>query len=199
VLLVVVSVAVFVVLSAARDGQRQVLMLTRDVPAGHVLAAEDLRSVSVSLGGEVDAVDAGRSAAVVGQPVALPLTAGSLLAAKQLGESRVPPTGQAVVGIAAKPGQYPPGLRTGDRVSVLSTTDTAASVAAGGSGQANASGGALDAEGARVDGLVVAVAAGEAATAGVVVSVQVADADADAVARAAAEGRVALVVRATGP
>jgi len=190
VVLVVVSVAVFVVLSAARDGRRQVLMLTRDVPAGQVLAAADLRSVSVSVGAGVDVVEAGRVSGVVGRPVAVPLTAGSLLAAGQLGAGRVPPVGQAVVGVAAKPGQYPPGLHPGDRVSILTLAGAAAG---GGSGQGVSGDGDV-----RVDGLVVGVTVGEAESAGVVVSVQVADSDADAVARAAAQGRVALVARAAG-
>ena len=62
----------------------------------------------------------------MGRAVALPLAAGTLLTETDLGPGADPPSGQAVVGLALKPGQYPPEVTAGDRVLVVtnpSSTD----------------------------------------------------------------------------
>ncbi|MBL7489719.1 hypothetical protein I6A60_29315 [Frankia sp. AgB1.9] len=191
--LVVLSVTVFLTVSASRDGRRQVLLVTRDVPAGQVLTAADVRGVSVAVGPGVDVVEAGAQGSVVGRPAAVALSAGTLLAGSDLGAGRIPPAGQALVGIAVKAGSYPPGLRAGDQISIL-TTDTTTTLGTSGSDASGAEAGGAPV-GARVGGLVVGVDAGDQGSSDVVVAVQVADADADDVARAAAGGRVVLVAR----
>ncbi|MCK9904197.1 SAF domain-containing protein [Frankia sp. Cpl3] len=194
VLLIALSVAAFVVVGGERDGRRELLVVTRDIPAGQVLTTQDLRPVSVGAGVGVDVVAADTVDAVVGRVAVVPLVAGSLLPAGAVGDrSRVPPAGRAVVGAALKAGQYPPELARGDGVSVILT---AASTSAA---DPTVSTPATGAPVRSVQGLVVTVQGDETSPAGdsgAVVSLQVADGDAEAVAEAAAAGRVALVVRA---
>ncbi|WP_235498499.1 SAF domain-containing protein [Frankia sp. R43] len=192
VLLVALSVAAFVVVGNEREGLREVLAVARDVPAGRVLTAQDLRPVSV--GGGVDVVAADAVDAVVGRVAVVPLLAGSLLPPGAVGDgSRVPPTGQALVGAALKTGQYPPDLARGDRVAVLLTSMST------GTAGSTVSPPATGSPARSVQGLVVTVQADEtsgAGTGGVVVALQIPDTDADALAEAAAAGRAVLVVRA---
>ncbi|MCL9794025.1 SAF domain-containing protein [Frankia sp. AgKG'84/4] len=185
VVLVVVCVAVFVVVGGRRDGRREVLLVTRAVPAGHLLAVGDVRAVSVVADPGVDLVPAGRAAEVVGRPAAVPLMAGSFLSAGSVGR-RLLPEGARLVGASLKAGAFPPGLAAGDRVSVLVTGDTAGP-SDGGVSVAPA--------GSSVDGVVATVEEGPAGSGGLVVSVQVGSGDADRVARAAAAGQVVLVLR----
>ncbi|KPM50373.1 hypothetical protein ACG83_40240 [Frankia sp. R43] len=191
-LLVALSVAAFVVVGNEREGLREVLAVARDVPAGRVLTAQDLRPVSV--GGGVDVVAADAVDAVVGRVAVVPLLAGSLLPPGAVGDgSRVPPTGQALVGAALKTGQYPPDLARGDRVAVLLTSMST------GTAGSTVSPPATGSPARSVQGLVVTVQADEtsgAGTGGVVVALQIPDTDADALAEAAAAGRAVLVVRA---
>lgn len=186
VLLVVVCVAVFVVVGGRRDGRRDVLLVTRPVPAGQLLVAGDVRAVSVTVDPAVRVVRAGEVGQVVGRPAAVALSAGMLLSPGSLGR-RLVPEGSRLVGASLKPGTFPPGLAAGDPVTVLVTSQAPA---ADGVGTVEAGRPASSA-----DGLVTAVETAPAGSGGLVVSVQVAAQDADVVARAAAGGQVALVLR----
>ncbi len=188
VVLVVVCVAVFVVVGGRRDGRREVLVVTRPVPAGQLLVVGDVRAVSVVVDPTVDLVSAGQAAEVVGRPAAVPLMAGSFLSAGSVGR-RLLPAGARLVGASLKAGAYPPGLAAGDSVTVLPTGDTTEPSDA----PAGSATGALS--GTSVEGIVTTVAAGPAGSGGLVVSVQVGSGDADRVGRAAAAGQVALVLR----
>ncbi len=194
VLLVVVSVAAFVLVSASRSDRRQVLLVVRDVPVGRALTAGDLRAVSVAADAGVDLVAADGADRVVGRAAAVPLTAGSLLAAGQVGQARMPPAGQSVVGAAVRAGQYPAELARGDHILiVLTQTGTTSTTTVTGTAADQS-----EAVGRAVEGLLVGVAPAEQGITGAVVSLQVADADAQDVARAAAAGRIALILRAAG-
>lgn len=119
VLLVVVCTA-GVVLTVARVGERiPALVLARPVVVGQVLAPGDLRQVSVSADPGTDVLPADQTPAVVGQPVAYSLPAGTLLSRAALGAPQIPPSGQAVVATAVQPGQFPPELGAGTTVSVI--------------------------------------------------------------------------------
>ncbi|MBE3204744.1 hypothetical protein IHE48_27980 [Frankia sp. CH37] len=197
--LVALSVAAFVAVGNERQARRDLLLVARDVPAGQVLTAQDLRAVSVGAAGGVDVVAADGVAAVLGRVAVVPLLAGSLLPAGAVGDgSRVPPEGQALVGASLRAGQFPPGLARGDRVSILLTAVSAQAGTVSGSVSTPST--PSTESGARsVEGLVVGVGAGLAdptGDGGVVVSLQVAGGDAAPVAEAAAAGRVVLVVRA---
>jgi len=119
VLLVAVSALAFTLISARLGGRQPVLVLARAVPAGQVLASGDLRTVEVAAGADAGLVPVTARRQVTGRPAALPLAAGTLLTAADLGPAAFPPPGRAVAAVPVKPGQFPPALAAGDRVAVL--------------------------------------------------------------------------------
>ncbi len=115
---VVVSAVGFVLVTSMVGEREKVLVLARDVPAGHVFDVGDLRQVEVaSETGVVSAADRGR---VLGRRARVPLVAGALLAPGQFGGARAfPPKGQSEVAFAIEAGSASPGVVRGDRVAVL--------------------------------------------------------------------------------
>ncbi|MEV0112544.1 SAF domain-containing protein [Streptomyces sp. NPDC050844] len=113
-----VSAVGFTLIASALGERSDVLVVARDVPAGHVLEARDLRSVQVAAeGGVVPVADRGR---VVGRQTRVPLVRGSLLSRGQFGERAVfPPKGQSEVALAVESGGASPELARGQRVAVL--------------------------------------------------------------------------------
>ena len=198
VLLVLGCTLVFAVASVRLGGGTEVLVLTRPVAAGQVLSPGDLRSVRVSAGGGLGLVAATGEAGVLGRPAAVPLVAGSLLVATDLGAPPASSAGFDVVAVALKAGQFPPDLAPGDRVQVVAVGPGPSGAGSSGSGGAvtpaltSGSGGPVL---ATVVGLQVPPASSGGDT---VVSLQVADANADAVAVAAA-GEISLVQLPPGP
>jgi SAF domain-containing protein len=119
-------------------GNRQpVLALARPVAAGQVITAADLETVRVSAAGPVSLVPASRQAEVVGSTAAVSMPAGSLLAGSDIG-TPPPARGQVRLGVALKPGQYPPDLAAGQDVDVLATPAASASGSSSGSGGGSA-------------------------------------------------------------
>lgn len=120
VVLVVVCALVFAE-GWLQAGHRQpVLALSRPVAAGQVITSADLETVRVSAAGPVSLVPASRQAEVVGSTAAVSLPAGSLLAGSDIG-TPPPVKGQVRLGVALKPGAYPPDLAAGQDVDVLAT------------------------------------------------------------------------------
>nr|WP_237556134.1 SAF domain-containing protein [Streptomyces sp. SID5914] len=115
---VLVSAVGFTLIATELGGRTDVLVLAKDVPAGHVLTAGDLRSVEVAAdAGVVPVADRGR---VLGRQLRVPVVAGSLLAPGQVGErADFPPTGWSQVSLAVETGAAPPDLARGERVAVL--------------------------------------------------------------------------------
>jgi hypothetical protein len=190
-LLVVVCALAFAVASS-RLGQRQaVLAVAHAVPAGHLIDQGDLVVVRVSADPRLRPITASAQAQVVGRPAAVPLSPGTLLTEAALGPPSIPRPGEAVVGLALKPGQFPPGLAAGARVLAAETSpeaDPAATGVAGGS--------------PRTYRAIVVEVATPAADAGAetgeaVVSLQLNTAVAPRVAAAGAAGRVVLVLVAS--
>ena len=185
VLLLVAVCALMLAESRVRAGNREpVLALARPVAAGQVITASDLRVVGVSAAGPVSVVPAGRQAQVAGRTATASLPAGSLLAPGDVGAPSSPGRGQAWLGVALKPGRYPPGLSPGQHVGVL------AAPAPGGRAPARVAG----------YGVVLSVTAAPGpAAAGETVAVL--DLPRDVVPRvaaAAAAGRVSLAVIPAG-
>lgn len=115
-----VGALVFSTIAAGYDHRQAVLAVARPVAAGNVLTRDDLRTIKVSAdtgAGLVAARDVNR---IVGRTAAVPLVAGSLLAPGHLGSASGLDSGQAAVGLLLEPGRFPPGLRAGDRVAVVS-------------------------------------------------------------------------------
>lgn len=178
---VVVGALLFLGLYTSLDSRQSVLVVARDVAPGQVIAAEDLAEARVSVSEGAAWVPASQRSEVIGQPAAVGLAPGAILAPSQLGESSGLGAGQAEVGVALKPGQAPLALRRGSRVEVIDNGADAAGM------QARPV--VLSKE-----GVVSDVGMPSATSATTVVSLTVPHEDAAAVAAAGAAGRVSLVV-----
>jgi len=174
-------------------GQRHaVLVVARPVEAGQPIGERDVRAVRVAADPGVAAIPASAKAAVVGRPAAFPLAPGMLLAEAALGEPAGLGGGEALAGVALKPGQYPPGLSAGARVVVLAT-------GAGGS-DSQLGGQTSSAEPLVRAATVVGVSDPDTAGGVSVVTLKIPAEAAGRVASAAAVGRISLVrVRAGAP
>lgn len=94
-----------------------VLVLARDVVAGHALTADDLKVATVDAPG-VATVPAREASELVGTSLAVSLPAGSLLSRATLVGQVGPQPGQAIVGAALKAGAFPADLVPGAAVLV---------------------------------------------------------------------------------
>jgi hypothetical protein len=137
VLLVVATVVTFWQVDLRRHAQDSFLAVARSVAAGQVIAEADLSVVRVANSSDLQLLPAGQRSEVAGRTAAVPLAAGSLLTAGQLGETAWPPAGQAVIAVPVKPGRAPAALTAGTRVVVLVSQSTAQTAASnGGAGAA---------------------------------------------------------------
>ncbi|GAB3474724.1 SAF domain-containing protein [Nocardiopsis coralliicola] len=187
--------ALLVSLAVAQMGARSgYVAATRDLPAGHVVAAEDLMIVELAGADQLSAVPADGLSAAVGQTVLSPVAERALLTGDHLGAAEEHPAdGEAVVGASLAPEQYPASLAEGAAVSVVVTDAPASSSGGDGESEPPKSGtpsGAGSAVPARVQRLTPpGEGAGESARVELVVD----SADAADVAAAAAAGSVSLV------
>ena len=191
VVLVVVCALVFAEGWLAAGHRQPVLALAQPVAAGQVITAADLETVRVSAAGPVSLVPASRQADVVGSTAAASLPAGTLLAGSDIG-TPPPVKGQVRLGIALKPGAYPPDLAAGQDVDVLATPAAAAS----GSSSAGAASAALPVGEAVV--LSVSPAAASSGSGDTVVEIQVPADAMPQVAAANAAGQIALATIPAG-
>ncbi|WP_419994460.1 SAF domain-containing protein [Streptomyces boninensis] len=153
------AAAGFATLQAVTGGRSDVLAVARDVQAGQVLTADDLRTVQVAAGSGV--VAAGRAEQVVGRVAAVPLASGALLAPGQFSKGRGwPPKGYAEFSFAAEKGAAPPRLSRGERVAVYPGPDGAGLGKAGGEEAEKADG---EGDAAPVVGTVTGVKAADSA------------------------------------
>ncbi len=190
-LVVVVCAVGFAVGWAHAGDRRPVLALVRPVAAGELLTAADLAVVRAGVSGPVSLVPASQEPTMVGRPAAVPLPAGALLAPGDVGLP-VLGAGQQELGVAVKPGQYPPDLSAGQTVSVLSTP---APAAAGSSASSSASSSAA----ALPVGQAVVLAVDPSTTAGVtVVELRLSGNAVPQVAAVAATGQISLATIAAG-
>ena len=161
-----------------------VLAVARSVAPGAVIAAADLREVGISSDRGLQPIPAAERNRVVGRTAAVALSPGTLLTNAQLASGPSVGPGRAVVGVALKPGQFPPELRVGDAVTiVLAAAGDAASVD-GGTGAA-----AVSVEG-RISGVTPSSGGGPET----VVSLDVADKVAPAIAIAAGRSQVSVIL-----
>jgi len=191
VVLVVVCALVFAEGWLAAGHRQPVLALALPVAAGQVITAADLETVRVSAAGPVSLVPASRQAEVVGSTAAASLPAGTLLVGSDIG-TPPPVKGQVRLGIALKPGAYPPDLAAGQDVDVLATPAAAAS----GSSSSGAAPAALPVGEAVV--LSVSPAAASSGSGDTVVEIQVPADAMPQVAAANAAGQIALATIPAG-
>ncbi|HUA94913.1 MAG TPA: SAF domain-containing protein [Acidimicrobiales bacterium] len=185
VLLVFGFALAFVDASLHLGSREEVLVVAQPVAAGQVLTSSDLRTARMSTGSGLDVVLSGDEATVIGRRVAVPLVAGSLLTAGEVGSAPPVGSGLEVVAVGLKAGAYPPELAPGDRVEVVPVTS--------GSSSSDSSTGSVT-SGSPVAATVLSVAAAPAdSDTPTVFSLQVSTSDADEVAALAAGGQASLV------
>ncbi len=172
-------------------GRVAVLAVARPVLAGHAIGEQDLVEVRISADPTLQAIPAADRGEVVGKVATVALLPGSLVPRQALSASRVPGVGQAMVGLALKPGQLPDALQAGDRVMLVATPP------ANGTGAAGAT--APEEDAVLVgDARVYSVRPTEAGDA-TLVSLLVDRDAAPRVARAQAAGQASLVLVAASP
>jgi hypothetical protein len=126
--LIAVGAAVATSAALSAGAKHDVLALSRSVPAGRLLTAADVRTVRVAADSSVAIVPAADESSVVGQRTAVDLIANSLLTNADLGGAAVPGKGQALLGVALKPGQLPArSLSRGDQAELIPTPSTSTS------------------------------------------------------------------------
>jgi hypothetical protein len=174
--LMVVAAFAAAVLYADAGERDAFLVVAKRVPAGQVIAADDLSETLAAIDGAM-AVPASQRASMVGRVAAVELVPGSLLSSAHVSDARPDGADEAVVAARLDEGRAPADLAVGDSVLLYE-------VPAEGDDEVTA---------APVAGRVVAI---ETAADGssVVVSVAVAPADARRAAVAAARGRLTLVL-----
>jgi hypothetical protein len=124
VLLVLGCALAFTDASLHLGSREEVLVIAQPIAAGQVVTAADLRAARVSTGSGLGVVLSDQEATVVGRRAAVPLMAGSLLTASEVGSP--PPVSSVfdVVAVGLKVGAYPPDLAAGDRVQIVPVAPT---------------------------------------------------------------------------
>lgn len=178
-----VGALLFSTIASGFDNRHAVLVVAHPVAAGNVLTPDDLRTIKVSASAGAGLVAAGDMNRIVGRTAAVPLVAGSLLAPGHLGSASGLESGQAAVGLLLEPGRFPPGLRAGDRVAVVSAP-TGPLAAAG--------------QTPRLGTGVVEEVAPAAGTSGVTARLRLGAEQSDVVAAEGAARRVALILLPSG-
>jgi hypothetical protein len=117
--LVAVAVGGNLLVYSNLDQRTEVLQLVRDVPAGSVIEAGDLRAVAVGADASVRTVEAGQLDAVVGRFTKVRLVAGSLLVVETLQAEPLVAPGSAIVAVQIPEGALPAGLRERSRVQLV--------------------------------------------------------------------------------
>lgn len=174
------SVIAVMTLYSGADDRTEVLALVGRVPVGQAIRAADLTVVEVPADSTLATVAADRINTVIGQVALAPLEAGTLLSPAQTAAQPLIPEGSAVVGGLLKLGQYPVGLRVGDRVRIVETPVATSNGAAA----------PID----RGSALVVDLAEASAGTAGITVSLLVANDASIALSSAGSAGRLSVAV-----
>jgi len=102
-----------------KAGQKTpVVVVTKDVPAGHRIERSDLSTVNVA--GGVTAIGGSHLDSVVGEVAAVELLPGTLLQRAMVTSASPLPGGSSMVGVELKPGQLPAGgINDGAKVEVL--------------------------------------------------------------------------------
>jgi hypothetical protein len=115
----VLGAVVFGVVGLRADPGVDVLAVARPVTAGAQIVDVDLRVVHIVADPALAVFPVSQRASVVGRVAAVPLAAGELLTAGQLGAATDPPPGQSVIAVGVKTGRAPAGLARGAWVLVL--------------------------------------------------------------------------------
>jgi SAF domain len=174
------------------SGHQEVLVVSRGLSAGQVISPSDLRTAQLSVASSVASMPVSDISQVIGRPVASAVTPGTLLTESDVAQTTGPPSGRAVVGLALKPGQYPPGLAPGERVLVVFNSGAPTVSGTSATSDTNLANAPTEATVLEVD------SAPANSSESLVVSIQLAEGDGATAASAASEGNVALAVISSG-
>ncbi len=165
---------------ASSVGHRtQVLVITRKVPAGSIIEAQDLTAAGVAADRQVSATPASAASQEIGKVARVDLVPGSLLERSEVGTGPAIPAGSSVIGLDLKAGAFPSEIGSGATVEIVSTPAQGGTV----------TGGAVLAQSATV----LSVGADPNGT-GTLISIIVPAGEASAIASAGAGGNVSLVM-----
>jgi ABC-type amino acid transport substrate-binding protein len=179
-LVVALAVAGNVLIYSSINDSTEVLQVVRDVPAGDLITADDLRVVEVDADSSVPTVSPDRIGEVVNRYARVHIAAGSLMVDVLAQPQPLVAIGQGVVAVEIRPTRIPAGLRERSRVLLV------------GVGQS-------DEADVIVEGRVVSRGTGDG-TSGELVGLSVEVAEEYAAALAAADDvRVALIDPASDP
>lgn len=99
--------------------RRPVLQVVRDVPAGAMISADDLREVEVAADPTVRTIAADQRDLVIGSYARVRLVAGSLVVAEATQTGPLVNTGSAVIAVQVPEGALPIGVRERSRVRLV--------------------------------------------------------------------------------
>lgn len=187
VLLVVLCGLLSAAFAAANDHRVKVLALARDVQAGQVLSADDLRVAEIT-GSGVNALGAAGASTVTGQAVTASLPAGTLLNPGMVTSVQLPGAGMQLVAVAVKAGGVPVEAVPGRDVSIVQVVTSANPAAGKGTVAA-----------VLVPKALVVSVRTDASSGAVILTLQVPQAAAVAVAQASASGAVSVTLLPVAP
>jgi hypothetical protein len=178
----------------------KVLAVARSVPVGATITDADLTTASVVKDANLSPIDASDKSEIVGMVAQVGLVKGELLTRGQVGRGSGFTTGQQLVALPLKPGQYPSrGLDPGQKDLIVSTPGQNGSAPTTGSSSSTAPGaGSSGAATSGTQATVVDVGGTNPATHVTVVDVRVAEADGVQVAQLASTGNLALILLPAG-
>lgn len=120
--LAAVAIGGNVLVYASLDDRTEVLQVLTDVPAGHVVSADDLRVVEVDADPTVPLVPAADLALVDGQHAVVHIPSGALLSRVLVQPTPLVAPGSAVVAVELRPTLVPSGIRERSRIELVVTT-----------------------------------------------------------------------------
>jgi hypothetical protein len=120
--LVFASIAIFADLYANAGHRAPIVAVVQPVHQGQQISSSDLGEVEASITGSVQPIPYSAVGSVVGKEAAVALVPGSILTTGDVSTASRIPGGDAIVGVALKPGQLPSaGVVPGQQVMVVQT------------------------------------------------------------------------------
>ena len=120
--LIFASIAIFADLYANAGHRVPIVAVVQPVHQGQQITSSDLGEVEASISGSVHPIPYSAVGSVVGKEAAVALVPGSILTMGDVSSASRIPVGDAIVGVALKPGQLPSaGVVPGQQVMVIQT------------------------------------------------------------------------------
>ena len=120
--LIFASIAIFAGLYANAGHRVPIVAVVQPVHQGQRISGADLGEVEASISGSVRPIPYSAVGSVVGKEAAVALVPGSILTTGDISNASSIPLGEAIVGVALKPGQLPSaGVVPGEQVMLIQT------------------------------------------------------------------------------